>query len=235
MNSDQIPEDGITHPLFISPTLYLYKVAYRTSRKADHEIIYTSLHEIILNLYCFKNEDRITYLDRDSKEEIFTTTVDQLKSLIAESLHQVDQDKLELLYLRLLLTNLYSKTIPDRGRWRQNDIILRQWMLTLKGGYDSYLTTDDRMRTILYSKVRRTSSIHLLSTIQHWNNENDIHMNHINLPKNMGNRGLVYECLRVELSKQGFRLYEYDPHPDDKMFETNANQEIIAVIKQLIR
>ena len=235
MNSDQLPEDGITHPLFISPIPYLYRVTYRTSRKSDHEITYTSPHEIILNLYCFKNEDRITYLDRSSKEEMFTTTVDRFKYLIAESVYQVGQEKLELLYLRLLLTNHYSKSIPDRGRWRQYDQILRQWMSTLKGGYDSYLTTDDRMRTIFYSKVRHTSNIHLLSTIANWNNHNDIHMTHINLPKTMGNRGLVYECLRVELSKQVFRLYEYDPHPDDKIFETNASQQIIAVINQLIK
>lgn len=234
MNSDQIPEDGITHPLFISPIPYLYQVSYRTSRKVDNIITYTSPHEIILNLFCFKNEDRITYLDRDTRDQIFTTTIDRFKYLIAESLYQVDQEKLELLYMRLLLTNRYSKTIPDRGRFRQLDHILRQWLLTIKGGYDIYLTTE-QVRTILYSKVRRTSSIHLLTTIQHWNNQNDIHMNHINLPKTMGNRGLVYECLRVELSKQGFRLYEYDPHPDDKMFETNVSREIIQVINQLIK
>jgi len=234
MNSDQLPEDGITHPLFISPIPYLYRVNYRTSPKADHEITYTSPHEIILNLYCFKNEDRITYLDRSSKEEIFAITVDRFKYLIAESIYQVEQEKLELLYMRLLLTNRYSKTIPDRGRFRQLDHIFRQWLLTLKGGYDIYLTTE-QIRTILYAKVRRTSSIHLLSTIEHWNNQNDIHMNHINLPKTMGNRGLVYECLRVELSKQGFRLYEYDPLPEDNMFITDASREIIQVINQLIK
>lgn len=234
MNSDQIPEDGITHPLFISPIPYLYQVSYRTSRNADHIITYSSPHEILLNLYCFKNEDRITYLDRDTRDQIFTITIDRFKYLIAESIYQVDQEKLELLYMRLLLTNRYSKTIPDRGRFRQLDHIFRQWLLTLKGGYDIYLTTE-QVRTILYAKVRRTSSIHLLSTIEHWNILNDIHMNHINLPKTMGNRGLVYECLRVELSKQGFRLYEYDPHPDDKMFETNASREIIQVINQLIK
>lgn len=234
MNSDQIPEDGITHPLFISPIPYLYQVSYRTSRKVDQVIIYTSPHEIILNLYCFKNKDRITYLDRDSKEEIFTITIDRFKYLISESIYQVDQDKLELLYLRLLLTNRYAKTIPDRGRFRQIDQILRQWLLTLKGGYDIYLTTE-RVRTILYAKARRTSSIHLLTTIEHWNSQNDIHMNHINLPKTMANQPLIYECLRVELSKQGFRLYEYDPHPDDKMFETNASREIIQVFNQLIK
>lgn len=234
MNSDQIPEDGITHPLFISPIPYLYQVSYRTSPKADQIITYTSPHEIILNLYCFKNKDRITYLDRNSKEEIFTITIDRFKYLISESIYQADQDKLELLYLRLLLTNRYAKTIPDRGRFRQLDRILRQWLLTLKGGYDIYLTTE-RVRTILYAKARRTSSIHLLTTIEHWNNQNSIHMNHINLPKTMANQPLIYECLRVELSRQGFRLYEYDPHPDDKMFETNASREIIQVFNQLIK
>jgi hypothetical protein len=234
MNSDQLPEDGITHPLFISPMPYLYRLTYRTSRKADHEITYTSPHEIILNLYCFKSEDRITYLDRSSKQEIFNISVDRFKYLIAESIYQVDQEKLELLYMRLLLTNRYSKTIPDRGRFRQLDHIFRQWLLTLKGGYDIYPTTG-QIPIILYTKVRRTSSIHLLSTIEHWNSQNDIHMNHINLPKTMGNRGLVYECLRVELPKQGFRLYEYDPLPEDKMFITDASREIIQVINQLIK
>lgn len=234
MNSDLIPEDGITHPLFISPIPYLYQVSYRTSRKTDQIITYTSPHEIILNLYCFKNKDRITYLDRNSKEEIFTITIDRFKYLISESIYQADQDKLELLYLRLLVTNRYAKTIPDRGRFRGLDRILRQWLLTLKGGYDIYLTTE-RVRTILYAKARRTSSIHLLTTIEHWNTQNDIHMNHINLPKTMANQPLIYECLRVELSMQGFRLYEYNPHPDDKMFETNASREIIQVFNQLIK
>jgi hypothetical protein len=91
------------------------------------------------------------------------------------------------------------------------------------------------MRSVLYAKARRTSSIHLLSTIDHWNSQNDIHMNHINLPKTMGNRGLVYECLRVELSKQGFQLYEYDPLPEDNMFITDASREIIQVFNQLIK
>lgn len=235
MNSNQIPEDGITHPLFISPIPYLYQVSYRTSRKSDHIITYTSPHEIILNLYCFKNDDRITYLDRDTKDHIFTISIDRFKYLIAESIYQVDQEKLELLYLRILLTNRYAKTIPDRGRFRQFDRVLRQWLLTIKGGYEIYLSTDHMMRTVLYSKVRRACGIHLLSTIEHWNNQNDIHMNHINLPRTMGNRGLIYECLRVELSKQGFRLYEYDPIPEDNLLTTDISREVIQVINQLIK
>jgi hypothetical protein len=234
MNSDQLPEDGITHPLFISPIPYIYRVTYRTSRKADHAITYTSPHEIILNLHCFKNRDRITYLDRSTNEEIFTISVDRFKYRIAETIYQATNEELDTVYLRLILTNNYSKLIPDRGRFRGYDQILRQFMLTIKGGYDIFLTTD-HLRTILYSKIRRTSNIHLLSTIEHWNNENDIHMNHINLPKTMANQPLVYECLRVALSKQGFRLYQYDPQPEDNMFITSVNSEIIQVINQLIQ
>lgn len=234
MNADQIPEDGITHPLFISPTPYLYQITYRTTRKVDQVLHYNSPHEIILNLYCFKNEDRITYLDRDTHQEVFTITVGKFKYRIAESITQASPQQLELLYMRLLLTNRYSKTIPDRGRFRHLDHIFRQFLLTIKGGHDIYLSCE-RLQTILYLKARRESALHTLAIIQDWNTKNDIHLCHINLPTTMVNRGLVYECLRVELTKKGFRLYSYDPVPEDNILTTDICSELILVINQLIK
>jgi hypothetical protein len=55
------------------------------------------------------------------------------------------------------LTNRFSKTIPDRGRLRHYDGILRKYLLTLKGGIDSYLAYENR-RVILYLKWRRPST-----------------------------------------------------------------------------
>lgn len=235
MNSDQIPEDGITHPLFISPTPYQYQITYRTTRKADQVLNYNSPHEIILCLYCFKDDDRIIYFDRDTQQEVFTITVGKFKYRIAESITQASPQQLELLYMRLLLTNRYSKTIPDRGRFGQLDHIFRQFLLTIRGGHDVFLTSE-RLHTILYAKARRESALHTLAIIGHWNNQNDIHFCHINLPTTMENRGLVDACLRMELTKKGFRLYSYDPVPEDNILPTpDISAEISLVINQLIK
>lgn len=236
MSYGLLPEDGFHHPLFISPVPYLYQITYRTSRKFDQVIYYTSPHEVILNLYCFRDDDKVMYRDKTTEEELFTIPVDRFKLVIAESLLSATQDKLELLYMRLVLTNRYSKSIPDRGRFRQYDYTLKKYLLTIRGGYDCYLSAE-RGRTIFYIKVRRLSCLHLLAVIDHWNQQNDIYLNHINLPTTMTkeNRGLVYECLRVMLSEKGFRLYSYTPVEEDNIVQTDISKEIIQVINQLIR
>lgn len=227
-------EDGFTHPLFISPAPYQYQISYSASKVANRIIVYTSPHEIILNLHCFQDKDRITYRYKATQEELFTITVERFKFMLAESIYDADQDRLELLYLRLLLTNHYSKCIPDRGRFRQYDYALRKYLLTLRGGYDSYLSFE-KLHTIFYSKVRRLSCIHLLATIDLWNSQNDIHLNHINLPTTLQNRGLVYECLRIELSEKRFRLYSYTPVEEDRILQTNISREIIQIINQIMK
>lgn len=234
MSSELLPEDGFHHPLFISPVPYLYQITYRTSRKVDQVIQYSSPHEVILNLYCFRDGDKIMYRDKITKEELFSISVDRFKVMIAESLLSATHDKLELLYMRLLLTNRYSKSIPDRGRFRQYDYTLKKYLLTIRGGHDCYLSAE-RGRTIFYIKVRRISCLHLLAVIDHWNQQNDIYLNHINLPTTMENRGLVYECLRVMLSEKGFRLYSYTPVEEDNIVQTDISREIIQVINQLIK
>lgn len=234
MCSELLPEDGFHHPLFISPIPYLYQITYRTHRKLNQVITYTSPHEIIINLYCFRDEDTITYSDKTTNEKLFTITVNRFKVLITNSLLGASPENIELLYMRLLLTNGYSKSIPDRGRLRQFDYTLKKYLQTLRGGYDCYLSAE-RGRTIFYIKVRRISCVHLLAVIDQWNEQNDIYLNHINLPTTMENRGLVYECLRIMLSEKGFRLYSYTPVEEDNIISTNISKEIIQVINQLTK
>jgi hypothetical protein len=220
-------------PLFVSPLPFIYRIAYRSNRRSSKIITYGTLHEIILNLHCFRLDDKITYINRGNNQEIFTITVDRFKVMLAESIYNVSHDDLELLYMRLLLTNRYSKSMADKGLFRQLDSVLRKYLVSLRGGYDSYLAYENR-KVILYFKYRRLSSIHLLAVIEHWNSQNDIHINHINTPMTT-NQGLLYECLRVELSKKQFRMYHYDPVEEDNIQPTKIDSEIIQVINQLIK
>src|SRR5687768_9075077 len=122
MRSEIIPEgDEFRHPLFVSPLPFLYRMVYRDVRRSNNTITYGTPHEIILNLHCFQDNDMITYINRDNNQEVFTITVDRFKVMLAESIYNVSHDELELLYMRLLLTNGYSKAIADRGRFRHLD------------------------------------------------------------------------------------------------------------------
>lgn len=235
MRSEIIPEgDEFRHPLFVSPLPFLYKIVYRDRRRMDNILTYGTPHEIILNLHCFQDDDKIIYINRENSQEIFTITVDRFKVMLAESIYNVSHDELELLYMRLLLTNRYSKSIADRGRFRQLDTVLRRYLVSLRGGYDSYLSYENR-KVILYFKYRRMSSIHLLAVIDYWNSQNlDINVNHINTPI-VSNQGLLYECLRVELTKERFRMYHYDPVEDDNIQPLKIDSEIISVINQLMK
>ncbi len=235
MRSEIIPEgDEFRHPLFVNPLPFLYRIEYWGTRKTNRIITYGTPHEIILNLNCFRDEDKITYINRDNNQEMFTITVDRFKIMLAESIYNVSHDELELLYMRLLLTNRYSKSIADKGLFRQLDTILRKYLISLKGGYDSYLSYENR-KVILYFKYRRMSSIHLLAVLDFWNTQNpDININHINTPI-VSNQGLLYECLRVELTKERFRMYHYDPVDEDNIQPLKIDSEIISVINQLIK
>lgn len=235
MRSEIIPEgDEFRHPLFVNPLPFLYRMIYRGGRKGSNVITYSTPHEIILNLHCFRDDDKITYINRDNNQEVFTVTVDRFKVMLAESIYSVTHDDLELLYMRLILTNRYSKSIADKGRFKQMDTTLRRYLVSLKGGYDSYLSYENR-KVILYFKYRRMSSIHLLAVIDHWNTQNpDINVNHINTPI-VSNQGLLYECIRVELTKERFRMYHYDPVDEDNILPTKIDNEIIQVINQLIK
>jgi hypothetical protein len=236
MNSE-LTEDDFNHPLFISPVPYLYSVTYRTSKRNNQVIAYTSPHEIILNLYCFKDSDKISYADKETGEDLFTISVARFKYMLSESVYHADQNCLETLYMRLLLVNRYSRTIADRGRFRQFHYTLTQFLWRMKGGYDIFLTTD-RLRTILFAKARRLSCLHILAAIEHWNKQNDIHLNHLNLPTSIpdNNRSLLYECLRVDLTEKRFRLHSYTPADGEEViFPTEITSELTQVINQLIK
>jgi hypothetical protein len=134
MRSEIIPEgDEFRHPLFVSPLPFLYRIVYQGTRRTSKTITYGTPHEIILNLHCFRDEDKITYINRDNNQEVFTITVDRFKVMLAESIYNVSHDELELLYMRLLLTNRYSKTIADKGLFRQHDTVLRRYLVSIRG------------------------------------------------------------------------------------------------------
>ena len=108
MHSEIIPEGDFCHPLFVSPLPFLFRIAFRDTRRSNI-ITYTTPHEVILNLYAFRNKDTVTYINRTDNEELFCITIDRFKFMLLESISSVSQDELEILYLRLLLTNRYKK------------------------------------------------------------------------------------------------------------------------------
>lgn len=96
MRSEIIPEgDEFRHPLFVSPLPFLYRIVYRDRQSGDSTLTYGTPHEIILNLHCFRDDDKITYINRDNNQEIFTITVDRFKVMLAESIYNVSHDELE--------------------------------------------------------------------------------------------------------------------------------------------
>ena len=227
------PGDGESHPFFRSLP-FTYRVSYLTSGNRTRNIEYLSPHEIILNLKSFKPDDKITYINRDTGKDVFTITFDKFNLMLAESMLDASPANLELLYGRILLTNRFSKSIGDRGRLRHYDSILRKFLLTLKGGIDSYLAYENR-RVILYLKCRRPSIHHLTTIIQSKMDEDDIHFYHINIPSTLPNQGLLVELLRMEIPRSKFRIYSYDPVPEeDNIISTDISREIIQVINQLI-
>jgi len=234
MRSEIIPEgDESRHPFFVNKLPFVYRMIFRDTRRSSNAITYTTPHEIILNLFAFQDDDRITYVNRESGKDVFTITVNRFKVMLAESIYNVSHDDLELLYMRLLLTNRFSKTIIDRGRFRHLDGMLKDELTTIRGGYDSHLTYE-RRSVISYFKWRRLSVIHLLAVIGDIDRRNDIQIHNINIPKSIANQGLLYECLRTQLSKQRFRLYSYDPVDEDNIQPLKIDKAIIQVINQLI-
>jgi hypothetical protein len=221
------------HPFFHSLP-FTYRVSYQASRNRTCNIEYPSPHEIILNLKSFRLEDTITYINRETGRDVFTITIDKFNLMLSESMLDASPANLELLYGRLLLTNRFSKSISDRGRLKYFDQILRKYLLTLRGGIDSYVAYENR-RVILYLKCRRPSIHHLTTIIQSKIDEYDIHFYHINIPSTLSNQGLLVELLRMDIPRSKFRIYSYGPHPEeDNIISTDISREIIQVINQLI-
>lgn len=238
MRSEINPEaNEFRSPLFVSPLPFLYRMVFRDNRRSKNEITYATPHEIIINLHAFGNDDKITYINRENNQEVFTITVDRFKVMLAESLYNVSHDDLELLYLRLLLTNHYSKSIVDKGLFRSYHHHLNTFLCKIRGGYDCYLAYE-RRKVILYFKYRRLSTCVLLAVLEKWNHENlDIQVNHVNVPESVPHtNGLVYESLRVILGQDRFRLYSYKPVEEDNIIQpTKIDSELISIINQLIK
>lgn len=233
--SDQIsiPQgDGERHPFFHSLP-FTYRVSYVASR-GMMTTEYYSPHEVILNLKCYQPNDLITYVNRDSGKDMFTITIDKFNLMLAESIINASANEIEVLYGRLLLTNIYSKAIADRGKLKFYDQILRRYISSLKGGIDSYLSLEKR-RVILYIKIRRPS-IHFITTLlRNRQAEDDIHFYHISLPSILPSQGLLTELIRMDIPKSKFRIYTYDPHPEeDNIIPTDISRELIQVINQLV-
>jgi hypothetical protein len=224
--------DGESHPFF-SSLPFIYRVTYTNPRGKILHLEYSSPHEIILNQKSFKLDDEITYFNRDTRKDGFTITFKKFNRGLAESMLGASPSNLELLYGRLLLTNRFSKTITDRGRLWHFDKTLRKYLLKLHGGIDSHLAWEKR-RVILYLKFRRTSIHLLITTILSLQDEDDIHFYHINIPSTLQNQGLLVELLKMDIPKAKFRLYSYDPVPEeDNIITTDISREIIQVVNQL--
>lgn len=232
MRSKYSHKGDSSHPFFVNNLSFYYRVALHEGRSAN-TLIYNTPHEIILNLYIFDNQDRISYITRSNNHEAFTITVDRFKVMLAESIYGVTQQELELLYMRLILTNQYSKTIIDRGRFKQYDSYLNKFLLTIKGGYDGYLAYEQK-RVVYYFKYRRLSAIHLLTTIIEWNLKNNIQSYHINIPVDIPHQDVIAQCLAIHIRKRGYKIYNYTPVEEDNIQPTNIDREIIQVINQLI-
>jgi len=227
------PGDGESHPFF-RPLPFSYRVSYASPKSKTYHIEYLSPHEIILNLRSFQPDDKITYVNRDTGKDVFTITFERFSLMLSKSVYDSSPGNLELLYGRLLLTNRFSKTVADRGQLRHYDSILRKYLLTLKGGIDSYLSYENK-KVILYLKCRRPSIHHLTTIIQSKQDTDDIQFYHINMPSIIPNQGLLAELLHLDIPKSKFRIYSYDPVPgEDNIIPTDISREIIQVINQLI-
>ncbi|MBS1559350.1 MAG: hypothetical protein JST69_11565 [Bacteroidetes bacterium] len=88
---------------------------------------------------------------------------------------------------------------------------------------------------VLYLKSRRPSIHHITTILKNHQAENDIQFYHINLPSILTNQGLLTELIRMDIPKSKFRIYTYDPHPEeDNIIETDLSRELIQIINQLV-
>jgi len=240
-------ESDTNLPLFAAgkSSGFFYRVFYKAKNGIVRSILYNSPHELILNLHAFENHNEIVYILKEDQSEYIKITVDQFKITIADTLYTTTIEQAEMLYLRLLLTNHHSRSISDRGRYRQINHQLNNLMLTIRGGIDSYISYQSNHKTALYMKSRRLSNIHLLAKVAEWHddNPNGIYMTHINMPSAMRGQplhSLFQEAVRLLLRKDRVRLYYYNPiqeDENDKIIPTEPiiHSAIIKAINQLIQ
>lgn len=222
--------------LFAStPSQYYYRVAYWV-RDVIHTLIYNSVHEVILNLPSFKDKDTITYISREDGKDFINITIDKFKISISESICSASHNNLEGLYLRLLITNRYSKNISDVGRFRQFNYSLNKFLISIRGGIDGHLAYESRV--LWYCKYRRMSVVHLLAVIADRTEADAIQMCHINIPYTIANQGLFIESLKLYVRKDQYKLHHYQPIPgaqNDHIVETNIASELILIFNQLLK
>ena len=163
MGSDSItPQGGGDNatPFFMPKGLpYSYRVSYTYQSKTE-QIEYRSPHEVILNLRLFADTDTVTYVNVDDGTDVFSMTIYRFKVMVASTMIESSTEKLESLYIRLLITNHHSSAVADKGFFKEFDRRLRKQLARTKSGYDHRLIGD-----ILYLKYRRLSINHLRAVI----------------------------------------------------------------------
>lgn len=232
MDSDSItPEGGGNEatPFFLPKALpYSYRVSY-THQANTQQIEYKSPHEVILNLRLFKDDDTITYINIDG-HDAFTMTIYRFKVMIASTVIESSTERLESLYIRLLITNHHSSAIADKGFFKEFDRRLRKQLARIKTGYDHRLIGD-----ILYLKYRRLSINHIRAVILE---RNDIQLYHINLPQSIPNSWLFRDALNLSIPNTITRIYTFSPVPEDNILDTpipGIPSGIIRIINTLIK
>lgn len=228
------PDQGADrHPFFIPKTLaFRYRVSYSFQSKMN-QIEYRSPLEVILNLRSFQNTDTITYINMDNGKDAFTMTIDRFKLNVAQSVINSSTDDIESLYLRLILTNHYSPSIPDRGYFKEHDRQLRKQLSVIRGGIDHHLHCD-----ILYLKCRRMSVSYLRAVILASRYEYDILSYNINTPYDIPNRRLFREVLRLSIPDNILRMHTYNHRYEEFMVDTpipGIPSGIIRIINTLIK
>jgi hypothetical protein len=232
-NSTTPDQGGDSHPFFIPKTLaFRYRVSHSFQLKS-HQIEYRSPFEVIFNLRNFQNTDTITYINMDNGKDAFTMSIDRFKLTVAQTVINGSTNDIESLYLRLILTNHYSPSIPDRGYFKEHDRQLCKQLSVIRGGIDHHVHDD-----ILYLKCRRMSVSYLRAVILASRNEYDIQSFNINTPYAIPNRRLFREVLRLSIPDSILRMHTYNHRSEEHMMDTpipGIPSEIIRIINTLIK
>jgi hypothetical protein len=225
------PHGGADGTPFLMPKSlpFKYRVSY-TYQSRSELIEYTSPYEVVLNLRGFRDSDTVTYVNVEDGKDAFTLTVDRFKFMVAQLVVNSSADEIEALYVRLLLTNHYSPSIPDRGYLKGLDRHLRKQLAKVTKGVDHYLYGD-----ILYLKYRRLSINHLRAVIL---DKSDIQLYHINMPSTMPNWWLFRDAMKLSIPDTIIRVYTFSPVSEDNIINTpipGIPQKIIRIINNLIK
>ena len=228
------PDQGDeSHPFFISKApAFRYRVSYIHQSKIKH-IEYRSPLEVILNLRSFQDSETITYISMETGNDAFAMTIQNFKFEVAQTVVNSSNEAIEALYLRLLLMNHYSPSIPDRGYFKEHDRQLRRQLVATRGGTDHHVHGG-----ILFLKSRRMSVSYLRAVILANQSEYDIQFYNINIPSAIPNRLLFREALRLSIPDSILRMHSYNHHFEEHMVDTSIPgipNKIIRIINTLIK